>query len=704
MTTEKRDNKKPVARPPRDATKEDTREVFFFRYRPAFFGGFVPPGPGPDGKPPAEPQLRPPIEIWTKHPASVNYSKNDHSFFTVDLTKTPLSGCLSGEVEVDDHVNISDGFTTMGPSHPHAYGAGGVYLRLPPPGPSPSSPVIPKSGSGPIPTDQTAIVRGRTGAEIQRYHGFTGLHLGSTDHPDLNLWVVYHPGSASETHHRPPRKLVVPKVSELQNPFDVLRNAGIDDNVINQLSVSVSESSDAPPSGNAAGQPDELAIYLERNYALYTAEMDVPKKPSGCSEAEDTVPRPPPAVPLALNVRSADAGSRQFPPTDGGTGHGRGSGGGRPSVLNVVGAFTDCSAPVTGTNAVATTGEIDIIATNIKLGDHHNLVQLSDEETLFDALSRFANDTHDKFDCLDLIGHSRGRDNILKLGELAITSRVASKEFSALANSGILDKLGIKSIRLLGCRTACSPRGQRVVATILKFFTGSDQYSYPVEPPATGEAPVYLYPAYATRGDMFAVHFDNYGLRREAESLLADSDVITNAGPGDLPPGDDYPPDPPSDDDDGDEVAPSHPPVPSPYGFSVSSLSDCNAATVAAGAFQFWDEFGRRFDALKQLLCHDVPIQDNPLFKATCEVLVAISADPRSVDDLRSFDLMLDKRPYRIRVHTSTGAAYAFRFENQDREVIAAALHSFGLRWAANGPEDGINGAKRLSKRLSSWI
>lgn len=723
-------------------------DVFFFRYRPAFFGGFVEP-PQPvtgDGTTQPLPELRPSIQIWTTHPASVNYDPDEG--FPIDLTRTPASNCPADDVKLDDHVNLQDGFTTLGPSHPHAYGAGSVYIRIP--DDVDDSPAFPQLPGEMIPTDQTAIVVKQSSGDLQRYHGFTGLRLIPRNYQStsgvqntqslaaLNLWVVYHPGSASGAHSRPPRKLVIPRVSQLQDPFRVLSDSGITQGVIDRLTANQSDYASAGKQQGSHGDDqsqDELAIYLQRDYALYTAALDVPKKPSGCSEVEADSVTSAGLQAAGADLKNASAAARRgqryvqrlirkphgHGDRMGWAGHPPG-GSGRPSSLNVIGAFTDCQTQPRDKLAEVPMGELDVIARNIARGGYDNLLQLREEETLLDAVSRFADKYPGrKFDCLDLIGHSRGRDNILKLGEFALTSREASKQFSALANGGILASLGIKTVRLLGCRTACSPRARRVVEAILKFFRGSDQYAYPVSNDDSHSA-YFLYPVYATRGDLFAVHFDSYGFRMEATPLLADSDVISNAGPGDLPPGDDYPPDPPSDDDDaGDADADAdgdgghaQAPIVIPSSFSDLALSDCNAALVAAKSFLYWPDFPTRFKELQELLCWDLPIQDNPLVRATCEVLVSISNNPRSIDDLRSFDLMLDGTPDapgapRVRIHTSYGLAYGFAFIPQAKDA-SKSLATIKDKLAKlqlvplSDKQARTNVGVGLSARLASWI
>src|SRR6185503_15621691 len=202
-------------------------------------------------------------------------------------------------------------------------------------------------------------------------------------------------------------------------------------------------------------------------------------------------------------------------------------------------------------------------------------VIIKEGETLSDALLKYFHtlqQTHQstgttmpEFCNLDLIGHSRSRDRFLKLGELVLSARVAKVEFSRLASSGILKELNIKAIRLLGCRTASTPRG-RHVARVIHKHTGLK--------------------VYAARADLFGVHYNRAGLHPQAEALLADYEVLAGSGPGDIPPTDDYPGELVQDDDD-DHEDPVIPDVSPPDPFSLASLSRINAAMVSAERYLF---------------------------------------------------------------------------------------------------------------------
>jgi hypothetical protein len=293
-------------------------------------------------------------------------------------------------------------------------------------------------------------------------------------------------------------------------------------------------------------------------------------------------------------------------------------------------------------------------------------------ETLVDALTayvarirahkQFPHDPEPPFDNLDLIGHSRTRDHILKLGELALTSAVAREQFKALDDRGVLDVLEITAVRLLGCRTASHPRGENVVRAIH----------------AVTEIDVYA--------TLFAVHYGSGGLCRDAELLLADQDVILKSGAGDLPPSDDYLPDLP--DDDSDEIdgvdtydgGAAVPPLQPPDRFSFAVLSEANASKMSAAKYLWWQWSPVHVAGLVELLHADWSAQDNPLLRAEYEVLLPASSStsPRDTADIRSFDLFLTGKHPRLRVNRG-GESFAFSFKLTET-VLRAALNRIGIR------------------------
>jgi hypothetical protein len=598
-------------------------------YQPAFFCDFTPTDPScqpkppppkgeqtsPDAKPavsqseqadktPNRPTLTPAVRIWIRHPAELNYKAEKASSIALDRTPSwaAANGRPSSDIVVDDHTH-NHGNTTMGPSFPQAYGSGGMYL---------SYNAVMKAidcdgemGRKQFPADLTMWVHcsppvSGEDAELARYHGFYGQQLDKEKCP--HLWVVWHPGTwysdqcnlPQGKQWRPPQKL------------------WIADTVIYPPHKELADKSyikDAAPA---------QCIYLEQDYATYVANLDVPKQPAGSG--------------LAL----LDAGPLTATSM---TPHPR---------LNVISKY-----------APGEIQKIKEIVSKAKIIDtRDDYLEVDEGETLVDALSRYMarfakSKPYPKFYYLDIIGHSRSRDKILKIGEFALTSRAARAQFEELEDRDIMAALGIKAIRLLGCRTASHARGQRAVRAIREETERE---------------------VYASRSDLFAVHFESGGFREEARSLLADHDVIMNFGPGDMPPRDDYPAPSPGDDDDDDETPDGNgtyagtPEIPPPSRFSIDALSDANAASVSADNYLFWNWKPSQFGALLEMTFVEWMERDNRLRRANYEVLTPVSVPPRSISDLRSFDLFLYEERPRIRVNHGD-ASYAFFFKQSGRPL-----------------------------------
>lgn len=66
---------------------------------------------------------------------------------------------------------------------------------------------------------------------------------------------------------------------------------------------------------------------------------------------------------------------------------------------------------------------------------------------------------------LDLIGHSTAGHHLLRLGGTPIDmlDRPVAGFFKELASAGLLPRLGITGVRLLGCETAVTDAGQRTL-------------------------------------------------------------------------------------------------------------------------------------------------------------------------------------------------------------------------------------------------
>jgi hypothetical protein len=572
------------------------RNSVLFYYQPAFFCSFEPRDPSSS----AQPRIR----IWTRHPASFQVPYDPTKSIVVDPAETPTKHSRWGDISMDDHSNSPyRGYTTIGPLFPHAYAAAGIYI-------SRKELIqlykIDSETSRNIYGDKTAIVlEDFDTKEIVRYHGYIGLqlHRATTTSRQLlrgiahrgllgqegraatspsriflsDLWIVYHPGSTYENALRAPRKAMVPASSILDDAQQLV--AFETEHVRNyQQGVRIYNND---------------IIYIEHDFAEYVAYLEVPKRPSGSG--------------INLLSYKATATAESLP---------------RPPYLNIISA-----SPI---------GEI----ASIKQTLQGNYLEVGDTETLFDALSAYHADrkreNYSQFLSLDLIGHSRAGDMLLKLGEYTFTPKAAAEQFTRLEQSRILQDLGIRQIRLLGCRTGSTAHGRAVVEAIRKAMPSQM--------------------IYATRADLFANHYDQRGLTSDAEDLLIDQDVLDWSTPGDTPPADDYAIIP--DDDDG-------PDTPPPNSFSIATLSDANAAIVSARSYMYWETFHTRFQDLCRYISTEIPIRDNPLLRADCEVLVSISLDTRTIDDIRSFDLILTSIPQRVRIYAGS-TAYSFAFTTSD--------------------------------------
>jgi hypothetical protein len=69
---------------------------------------------------------------------------------------------------------------------------------------------------------------------------------------------------------------------------------------------------------------------------------------------------------------------------------------------------------------------------------------------------------------LDLIAHSAGDERLLKIGGWKVDGEVAAVRafFTTLAQQRTLARLGVASVRLLGCYTASTPRARATLRTL----------------------------------------------------------------------------------------------------------------------------------------------------------------------------------------------------------------------------------------------
>jgi hypothetical protein len=132
--------------------------------------------------------------------------------------------------------------------------------------------------------------------------------------------------------------------------------------------------------------------------------------------------------------------------------------------------------------------------------EHKALVEgRADLEALFSGL--LASDGERTPKTLDLIGHSTGK-GFLKLGDWVIDgSRPAvTAYFRELADNDVLPRLGIQSMRLLGCQTAASPVTRATIRTLSELLGM----------PVLGATTV-----------LFASHYDTNGFVERRHYLLA---------------------------------------------------------------------------------------------------------------------------------------------------------------------------------------
>lgn len=102
---------------------------------------------------------------------------------------------------------------------------------------------------------------------------------------------------------------------------------------------------------------------------------------------------------------------------------------------------------------------------------------------------------------LDLIGHTTSDKSLLVLGDWVIdaTNPTVTSFFRGLADSGVIEKLGIVSLRLLGCTSADTAHGRWTICKLADVL-GID--------------------VYGTTGLMFASHYGPGGLEAEREYML----------------------------------------------------------------------------------------------------------------------------------------------------------------------------------------
>lgn len=116
---------------------------------------------------------------------------------------------------------------------------------------------------------------------------------------------------------------------------------------------------------------------------------------------------------------------------------------------------------------------------------------------------------------LDLLGHSTGR-RLLQLGatELDPTRDEVRRELDRLARDGLLERLGIDELRLLGCQTAMSPAGQQAIRDLTRFL---------------GVRVV------GTTKLVYAAYFGDAGFKDRYEDILCDAGSLPDLEPASAP-------------------------------------------------------------------------------------------------------------------------------------------------------------------------
>ena len=117
---------------------------------------------------------------------------------------------------------------------------------------------------------------------------------------------------------------------------------------------------------------------------------------------------------------------------------------------------------------------------------------------------------------LDLLGHSTAHGALLRLGDWVIDAAdpTVAAFFRALAAHGVLARLGITAVRLLGCRTSDTDAGRATICRLAELLG--------VE-------------VFGTRHLLYDAHYDEAGFRDAWQFLLVSaSDLARAAQPADV--------------------------------------------------------------------------------------------------------------------------------------------------------------------------
>lgn len=114
--------------------------------------------------------------------------------------------------------------------------------------------------------------------------------------------------------------------------------------------------------------------------------------------------------------------------------------------------------------------------------------------------------------CLDLSGHSTRAGRLLRLGADVIDMLEPATQayFHRLAHAGMLRRLNVRAVRLLGCETAVSPGGQRTLRMLARTLG---------------------LPVFGTLTTIYKSHYDEQGFASAFDGLLIEASRLPVPGP-----------------------------------------------------------------------------------------------------------------------------------------------------------------------------
>jgi hypothetical protein len=414
------------------------------------------------------------VRIWLQHPKNdhINYDLN--KTIVIDLEKTPSNPRIQwDDIEVDDYINHEDvdrrGFTSLGPVMPHFYGAIGVYISasyyrrhreemenaLDRPeelaAVSPDAPEPPKTTKAQDPGHGAS--RRRDDHDKHDDHGKHDNHdnakLTRVDDHEETAFLRLDGGKQVRYHgYR--------KLAETTDPdkgaLYLIAHPGVSTKSRAPCAAVIKATDMVNPQETWTGDPFRPApdekpgpIYLSKERATAVG-LDIPKRPSVSGEGVHVL---------------RERGSAPAKPIEGGP-------------LNIL---EDDSY-----NEVARIRD-KLIGNRITIGRGNQWKLLLTELTCRVGC---------RFTSLDLIGHAR-RDGALRFNGLVLTATTIPLMFKPEVVEAIR-ALYVSQVRVLGCRTACSPVGGAALSTLYRTLnpTPSTQPEIQVR---------------GTRADLLAVHY-----------------------------------------------------------------------------------------------------------------------------------------------------------------------------------------------------